>query len=69
MNTHKTTMTSEQRKELIRVLMFKQPKNYIEKLAELTDFELHLQWLCECRYADVKSPIPLKEKFLFDYEN
>jgi len=44
---HKTTMTSFQRGELIRILG---TFSKIEELAILTDIELHEKWLVECEY-------------------
>ena len=45
---HQTTMTPHRRKELIRILKSWYP---LEALAELTDRELHVQWLADCEYV------------------
>lgn len=44
---HNTTMTSEQRKMLISTLRV---SHDINRLAEMTDAELHEQWLIDCEY-------------------
>jgi len=48
-NKHETTMTSYQRKELIRILKVFNP---IKELAIMTDTELHEKWLVECEYEN-----------------
>ena len=55
MNKHNTTMTSIQRKELIRILStgpFTDNTISIKDLAEKTDVELHELWLIECEYEN-----------------
>ena len=46
--SHKTTLTSKQRKMLVHSLsQFHDMKD----VAELTDREIHLQWMAECEYC------------------
>jgi hypothetical protein len=52
-NKHHSTMTSEQRSMLINVLKI---WHNMEKLATLTDPQLHELWIEECEY-----PNPYKE--------
>lgn len=47
---HKTTMTSFQRKELVRIL---KPWHKIEDLVLKTDPQLHELWLIDCEYPNV----------------
>ncbi len=47
---HTTTMTAKQRKMLIHTLG---STHDIKKLAEMTDVELHEQWLMDCDYENV----------------
>jgi len=58
-NLHTTSMTSEQRKMLIHTLsQFHDMKD----LAQLTDREIHLQWLADCEYCSKElAPIKYKE--------
>ena len=46
---HKTTMTSSQRRELVRILKV---FDKIEELAVLTDEEIHEKWLKQCEYEN-----------------
>ena len=60
--SHRSSMTSWQRKELIRVLSMDMYGYTMTDLACLTDPELHLQWLAECRYVSVnKAPLLIKD--------
>ena len=52
MNKHETTMTSHQRKELIRILSAPFMEHDIKDLAEKTDAELHELWLIDCEYPN-----------------
>lgn len=55
---HTTTMTSLARKLLIHTLSQPGPGSHtMRELAELTDSELHLQWLVECGHAPKKKAI------------
>ena len=47
---HKTTMSPEQRVELIRVLG---QTHDLKDLAIKTDSELHEQWLIDCEYENI----------------
>ena len=49
---HNSTMTPKQRKVLIRVLSPSLMGHDIKKLAEMTDPELHEQWLIDCEYEN-----------------
>jgi hypothetical protein len=51
---HTTTMKSGQRKLLVHTLS---QFHTMKEVAELTDSELHLQWLVECGYAPKKKAI------------
>ncbi len=52
MNKHSTTMTSHQRKELIRILSAPIMEHDLKDLAEKTDAELHELWLIDCEYKN-----------------
>jgi len=49
---HTTTVTSYQRKQLIRILSAPIMGYDIMELAEKTDVELHELWLVECEYPN-----------------
>ena len=51
-NKHTTTMTSHQRKELIRILSTPLMGHDLMDLAEKTDAELHELWLIDCEYEN-----------------
>jgi len=59
-NRHETTMSHGQRKMLIHTLSQGPSPHDMRQLAELTDAELHLQWLAECKYTDEKPVLSIE---------
>lgn len=56
---HKTSMTQEQRKELIRIITMDfsegSPSYTKEEAAGMTDRQVHLAWLVLCAYISVET--------------